>query len=120
MHVGKVFQTFILLLMCGLMAGVLALLIYVFPPLFAPSSPITPTPSLEPFLADTLPPKFCVVTSDALNVRIRPSENSTAIYWLVQNDIVTVLDDQPVGSWVRVQIAEQTGWINSHYCEKGK
>jgi uncharacterized protein YgiM (DUF1202 family) len=121
MRAAKIFQIFIFLSMGSILIGIFAILIYAFRSTLEPQRTHTPpTPSLEPFLADTLPPSVCVVTSDALNVRMRPNENSTAIYWLVQNDVVTILDDQPVGSWVRVQVNEYTGWINSYYCEKGK
>lgn len=121
MRASKIFYIFIYLTLAAMLLGFCALLVSHFMSAQDPQGSIaTPSPSLAPFFASTLPPSVCVVTSEALNVRVRPSENSTAIYWLVHNDAVTVLDDKPVGSWVRVQIAEQTGWINSHYCEKGK
>jgi uncharacterized protein YgiM (DUF1202 family) len=120
MRAAKIFQIFIFLSMGSILIGIFSILMYAFRATLEPQPTLTPTPTMEPYLADTLPPSVCVVTSDALNVRVRPNENSTAIYWLVQNDVVTILDDQPVGTWVRVQVDEYTGWINSYYCEKGK
>lgn len=120
MRAAKIFQIFIFLSMGLIMIGIIAIFIYAFRSNRDPQHTFTPTPSLEPLVAVTSPPDVCLVTSEALHVRVRPNENSTAIYWLVQNDVVTILDDQPVGSWVRVQVDEYTGWINSYYCEKGK
>jgi len=121
MRASKIFYIFIYLTLVAMLFGFCALLVNHFMSAQdAQGSIATPTTSLAPFLTGTLPPTVCIVTSEALNVRVHPSENSTAIYWLVQNDVVPILEDQPVDSWVRVQIAEQTGWVNSHYCEKGK
>lgn len=121
MRASKIFYIFIYLTLAAILLGFCALLVNHFiSAQDSQGSIATPTPTLEPYLADTLSSDVCVVTSDALNVRVLPNENSTAIYWLVQNDIVTVLDDQPVDSWIRVQIADTTGWVNSHYCTKGK
>lgn len=121
MRASKIFYIFIYCTLASMLFGFCALLVNHFMSAQVPQGSIAPpSPSLAPFLTSTLPPSVCVVTSEALNVRVRPSENSTAIYWLVQNDVVPILDDQQVGSWVRVQIADTTGWVNSHYCAKGK
>lgn len=76
----------------------------------APTPPITPTA--------TASPGTCKVIAEALHLRDAPNIEGLVIAWLDQGDQLTILSDPPSGDWIRVQSVNNTGWINSQYCER--
>ena len=77
-----------------------------------PSNTITPDPTA------TASPGTCEVIAEALHLRDAPNIEGLVIAWLDQGDQLTILSDPPSGDWIRVQSVNNTGWINSQYCER--
>lgn len=86
---------------------------------------VTETPSLSPpppapSLTATPQEVTCTVTAEALHLRAEPGISAQVIGYLYAGDVLTVLPDPSVNSWIRVRAGDLTGWINSHYCKKGQ
>lgn len=81
-----------------------------------PTQPTSPTQALPP----TESPQMCEVTAEALHLRAMPGTHAEVIGYLYAGDLLTILPDPPAGAWLRVRAGALTGWINSHYCTKGK
>lgn len=88
------------------------------PMVTATASP-SPPPSI-PSLTATPQDVTCTVTAERLHLRAMPGISAQVIGYLYAGDVLTVLPDPPVDSWIRVRAGDLTGWINSHYCMKGQ
>lgn len=62
----------------------------------------------------------CTVMAGSLHLRAMPGTSAQVIGYLYAGDVLTILPDPPVESWIRVQSGDLTGWINSNYCTKGQ
>lgn len=87
-----------------------------------PTAKPSPTdkPSKPSPTAQALAPRLiaCTVTAlETLNLREAPGTSAAVIAVLRHGEILTILDDQPVGDWIHVQRGDRTGWINSNYCK---
>lgn len=94
----------------------------------APQTESTPTPTGTGIPAPTAtataqPLETCTITADALNLRDAPDLpgfESHVIAWLYAGDVVFILPDPAVETWITVQTETLTGWINSKFCERNQ
>jgi uncharacterized protein YgiM (DUF1202 family) len=100
----------LLALACGFSRSALLVTLPTLQPI--PSSTITQT-EIMPQATRT---HTCTVTAETLHLRESPGLEGIVIDWLKAGDILTILDDQPKGNWIRVRLGDLTGWINSNYC----
>jgi uncharacterized protein YgiM (DUF1202 family) len=84
---------------------------------FPTQTPLVTAPQSPTPLTSASFPK-CAVTAEGLNVRERPGIDSSVIDWLLRGDIVTILQDHPIDSWIEVEARNRAGWINSNFCER--
>ena len=85
----------------------------------------TPTPGIPaPTITATAEAlETCTITADALNLRDAPDLpgfESHVIAWLYAGDVVFILPDPAVETWITVQTETLTGWINSKFCERNQ
>lgn len=79
---------------------------------------VTAIPAPTPPTA-TARPETCRVIAEVLHLRNAPNIQGTVIAWLLKNDQLTILSNPPLGAWIQVTTADnQTGFVNSHYCER--
>ena len=88
-------------------------------PMVIPTSSLSPPPS-TPSPTATPQDEVCTVTAGSLHLRAMPGTDAQVIGYLFAGDLLTVLPDPSVDSWIRVRAGDLTGWINSHYCKKGQ
>ncbi|MCC7187903.1 MAG: SH3 domain-containing protein [Anaerolineales bacterium] len=60
--------------------------------------------------------QVCTVSAESLHVRESAGVDGVVIGWLKAEQVVTILNDPPVGNWIHIQADDLTGWINSNYC----
>lgn len=82
---------------------------------------VTATASLSPpppSLTATPQDVTCTVTAESLHLRAMPGIYAEVIGYLYAGEVLTILPDPSVDSWIRVRAGDLTGWINSRYCER--
>ena len=91
----------------------------------APLPTKSPTPPATGIPASTATATLeaCKVTAGTLNLRDAPDLpgfESHVIAWLYAGDVVFILPDPAVETWITVQTETLTGWINSKFCERNQ
>ena len=77
------------------------------------SLPPLPSPAKTELPAN--PRHDCRVIVAHLHLRAAASEISPVVGYLTQGDTLTLDAVAPVGNWVAVTAASQSGWVNSRY-----
>ena len=76
---------------------------------------LPPLPSPAKTEVPVNPRHDCRVIVAHLHLRAAASEISPVVGYLTQGDTLTLDAVAPVGNWVAVTAASQSGWVNSRY-----
>jgi len=80
--------------------------------------PIKTRPVLKPAQAVPTQTETCTITAlKTLNLRAAAGTSSAVIAILEHGEMVTILPHPAQGRWIRVRATDNSGWINSDYCE---